>query len=120
MRSLMLRRAIAASLFLSASSFAFLPAHAETTLCTVLSTFPATISSPGVYCLESDPSLSISTGAAITINANNVTLDLNSHRLGALAAGTATQAIGIYALNHTNITIKNGIVRGFAVGIENY
>ena len=44
-------------------------------------------------------------------------LDLNGWKLGGLAAGTGTQADGIFALNRQNMTIKNGIVRGFLSGI---
>jgi hypothetical protein len=46
-----------------------------------------------------------------------VVLDLNGHKLGNLGAGPETTARGIYALNRTNITIKNGTVRGFKFGI---
>ena len=54
--------------------------------------------------------------AAITITANNVTLDLNGWKVGGQAAGTGTQATGI-ASTANNVTIENGIVRGFYVGI---
>jgi hypothetical protein len=54
---------------------------------------------------------------AITITANNVTLDLNGWKLGGAAAGTGTLATGIYS-NGFNVTVKNGIVRGFWVGIH--
>ena len=93
------------------------PALAETTLCTVITALPATISSPGVYCLESDFAYNSIGVPAITITANNVTLDLNAHKIGDLGAGTAVSTSGIYAIAVQNITIKNGIVRGFATGI---
>jgi nitrous oxidase accessory protein NosD len=56
-------------------------------------------------------------GSAITITVNNVTIDLNGYKLGNLAAGTDTQAAGIFANQKKNITIKNGTIRGFLIGI---
>jgi hypothetical protein len=94
-------------------------AYAETTNCTAITTLPYTIATQGVYCLTGNLSTSISAGgaSAITINTNNVVLDLNGFKIGGLAAGTATQAIGINAYQRQNITIKNGTIRGFEVGI---
>ena len=62
-------------------------AHAETINCTNITTLPATISTPGIYCLKQDESTAIESGAAIAITANNVTLDCNGYRLGGLQAG---------------------------------
>jgi len=75
-------------------------------------TFPITINEPGSYVLTSN--LMVTTGNAININADNVTLDLNGH--GIYGPGTGT-GYGISAVNRYNITIKNGIVRGFYFGI---
>ena len=92
-------------------------ALAETTLCTVISALPETITTPGVYCLNSDFAYNSVSVNAITIAANNVTLDLNAHRIGNLAAGTAVSAYGVYAINQQNITVKNGTLRGFAAAV---
>lgn len=105
---------LAAAIFVSAMP---LLATAETTNCTPIQSLPHVISAPGVYCLNSDLTTSISSGNAITINANNVTIDLNGWRLGGGLAGTATQANGIYALDRQNITIRNGTVRGYYAGV---
>ncbi len=59
----------------------------------------------------------MATGNAIEIQTNNVTIDLNGWKLGGLAAGAGTQTNGIYAFQRKNITIKNGIIRGFFRGI---
>jgi len=75
-------------------------------------TFPITINESGSYVLTSN--LTVTTGNAININADNVTLDLNGH--GIYGPGTGT-GYGISAVNCYNITIKNGIVRGFYFGI---
>jgi len=78
-------------------------------------TFPITINESGSYVLTSN--LIVATGNAININADNVTLDLNGH--GIYGPGTGTGK-GISAVNRYNITIKNGIVRGFSFGIYLY
>jgi hypothetical protein len=111
-------------------SFAFLvdvpPAGAQSQTCDHLISAPGpqtagiTISAPGTYCLETDVIMaaSFTTGNAITIAANYVTLDLNGHKVHGAAAGATTQAVGISAVNRRNVTIKNGTVWGFATGIN--
>jgi hypothetical protein len=75
---------------------------------------PVTITQAGSYILTSnlrvlDPNL-----IAIEIAANDVTLNLNGHTIsGPASSGTGR---GIYALNHYNITVRNGRVWGFAWG----
>jgi hypothetical protein len=92
-------------------------ARAETTLCTPLETLPTTITAQGVYCLTSDFDLALAAGTAIIVNANNVVIDLNGHKIGNLSAGTGTFANGIYGFQRQNVTIKNGTIRGFSVGV---
>ena len=93
------------------------PAHAETVNCNPITTLPYTINTQGIYCLTGELSTIMTSGNAITINTNNVVLDLNGFKLGGLGAGPGTQATGIYANQLQNITIKNGTVRGFLYGI---
>ncbi|HET7745919.1 MAG TPA: hypothetical protein VFM29_01380 [Vicinamibacteria bacterium] len=91
-------------------------ARAEIVNCTPVTSLPATISSPGIYCLTGNLSTSSASGIAISITANSVTLDLNGWKLGGLGGGTATLMTGIYSTN-VNITVRNGSVRGFRTGI---
>ena len=93
------------------------PARAETVHCTAITTLPAVITVQGVYCFTGDLATAITSGNAIEIQTNNVVLDLNSFKLGGLAAGPGTLAIGIHASNRQNLTIKNGTIRGFLRGI---
>lgn len=79
---------------------------------------PAVITTQGVWCLRADLSTAITSGVAIQINTNNVTLDCNDFKLGGLAAGPATEARGIYSLQRSNVTITNCNVRGFFYGIH--
>jgi hypothetical protein len=93
--------------------------RAETVNCTPITSLPATINSQGIYCLTGNLSTSQTSGNAITINANNVTLDLNGWKLGGQAAGLSTTANGIYSTGNS-VTIENGTIRGFSSGIAVY
>jgi hypothetical protein len=99
--------------------FAAAPASslAETTDCTVISTLPATLSNPGVYCINQDLVLAGATGTAVTITADSVTLDLNGHALRSKAsANTATTGVGLSG--HKYFTIIDGTIAGFANAID--
>ncbi|HZR71072.1 MAG TPA: NosD domain-containing protein [Burkholderiales bacterium] len=78
------------------------------------------IDAPGIYCLTTDVNMapSFTFGNAVEIEANNVLLDLNGHKIGGQGAGLGTMAIGIRALHRKNVTIKNGTIRGFFTGID--
>ena len=90
----------------------------ETTFCNMfITSVPTTITAQGHYCFNKNLSTAITNGAAITINSDFVVLDLNNFKLGGGGAGLATDAFGIYANNRSNLTIRNGNIRGFAVGI---
>ncbi|HEY0660080.1 MAG TPA: right-handed parallel beta-helix repeat-containing protein [Lysobacter sp.] len=82
-----------------------------------IDTLPATIATQGVWCLRADLGTSMTDGAAITINTNNVTIDCNHFKLGGLAAGAGTAAAGIHAINRLNTTVRNCSIRGFAYGV---
>src|SRR5690606_27324125 len=55
---------------------------------------------------------------AITIDANNVTIDCNSFKIGGLAAGNGSKANGIYTGDRQNATVRNCNIRGFYHGID--
>lgn len=92
-------------------------ARAETQDCTNITAIPATISTQGVYCLKQHVSGALASGAAITINVNNVTLDCNEFKIGNLAAGPSTQAVGVLASGRLNVTVRNCGIRGFRSGV---
>ena len=92
-------------------------ARAETTLCREVTSVPTVISESGVHCFFQDLSSAVTMNSVIRIDANNVTLDCNGHKLGGLAAGAGTEAFGIYAENRKNITIRNCSIRGFHMGV---
>src|SRR5687767_10729805 len=86
------------------------PAHAAESLDTCagfITSVPTVITSQGTWCLDRDLSTSASSGRAIEIMVNNVTIDCNHFKLGNLGAGTTTGAGGIVALERLNVTIRN-------------
>jgi hypothetical protein len=83
-----------------------------------IDTLPATITMQGTWCLRHDLSTEITSGNAITIATNNVTIDCNDFKLGGLAAGAATQTRGIYALHRLNATVRHCNIRGFYQGVQ--
>src|SRR5262245_22430980 len=91
------KSAAAATLVVLALTLGVGRLHAETTQCTVISSLPTTITVQGIYYLTSDFNLSLTSDHAITINTNNVVIDLNGHKIGNLGTGTGTLATGIYA-----------------------
>ena len=91
----------------------------ETTLCNFyVRSVPYTITTQGHYCFDRNLSTAMTSGNAITINADYVVLDLNHFKLGGGAAGEATEAYGVVVLDRRNVVVRNGIVRGFYVGIS--
>lgn len=91
-------------------------ARAETVLCTPIVP-PVTITSSGVYCLMADYALNVRDRAAIQVDANDVVIDFNSHRLGNGQAG-GRQGVGVWAQNRRNISVRNGTIRAFKNGIS--
>jgi hypothetical protein len=102
----------AAGLALTAAAFG-----QDATCDTLITTAPYTISTPGHYCLANAIATTITSGAAITIDANSVVLDLKGYRFAGGSVGVGTGAYGIDVLNRNYVVIRNGDVRGFLAGI---
>lgn len=94
------------------------PASAEVNNCIEINSLPAVISTQGVYCLKKHLSTALSTGAAITVNVNNVTINCNKFKIGNLAAGPSTMASGIRAQGRINVVVAECGIRGFQHGVE--
>lgn len=96
-------------------------AMAEISNCTSITSAPYTISAPGIYCLKSNITFTAMSGNAITVNASNVTLDLNGFQIrgphfgGAIAASNAT---GVYGFGMSNVSIRNGRISGLDIAIQ--
>jgi hypothetical protein len=93
--------------------------HASAQSCTPISVLPYTITQPGTYCLTGNQITVMSSGTAITIAADNVVLDLDGYAIDNLSAGASTTATAILMpQDHFNVTIRNGAVRGFDMGVR--
>lgn len=88
-------------------------AHTAHAACTSITTVPYVITSPGNYCLENDISTSITAGNAITIESNNVVVDLQGYTITG-NDNPDTLATGIFSENQGNIKVRNGQINGFA------
>jgi hypothetical protein len=82
-----------------------------------ITSIPTVISTQGTWCMKQDLTTAMTTGSAVTIAANNITIDCNDYKLGGLAAGTGTIAYGVYAINHVNATVRHCNIRGFKIGL---
>jgi hypothetical protein len=92
-------------------------AAADTSACTVIASLPTVLSTPGKYCLQKDFSTAAASGTLISIQADDVRLDCNGHRLSGLPAGPDTQAVAIGGDNINFATVRNCRIRGFHDGI---
>ena len=86
---------------------------------TPISAVPATITASGSYYLTTN----LTTGgavSAITVLADDVTLDLNGFALqGSNNLASFGVQVGIYpAVTQYNVTIRNGTVRGWGTGVQ--
>ena len=83
-----------------------------------ITSLPAVVTTQGTWCLKKDLSTAMTSGSAIDIQTNNVTIDCNDFKLGGLAAGVATETYGMYADNRHNIVVRHCNIRGFLYGIN--
>ncbi len=79
---------------------------------TPITSVPFTISASGSYYLTKNLT---ATGTAISISADDVTLDLSGFTLTGSGSGTYS---GIYMNGRKNVEIRNGAIRAFAYGIN--
>ena len=81
---------------------------------TKISSLPYTIKSSGFYFVTGDLTLASGASPGITVNADNVTIDLMGFGLNGFgAAGTGA---GIDITGRSNVEIRNGTVRNFGGG----
>jgi hypothetical protein len=77
---------------------------------TIIDSLPFTISQPGSYYLTSNLEFTAASGDAITVNASNVTIDLNGFTLSSTAVVTGS---GIFiGASVTGVAVTNGAIVG--------
>src|SRR5262249_46995510 len=84
---------------------------------TPIATLPYVVRAPGSYRLVATPLLRMAAGAAITIAADDVVLDLQGATL-ANTAGPGNLAFGVFAAGRKNVTVQHGALRGFFTGVS--
>ena len=78
------------------------------------SDLPLTITEPNSYYLVEDVNFTNAASHAITIECNDVTIDLSGYTLKGPDSGTNS---GIYMNSRTNVQVRNGTIRDFYYGI---
>lgn len=97
------------------------PASADAAYGALISKLPAVIKKPGVYRLSRNLSFNRGEGTAISIQADNVTLDLGGRQLtGAFSnqQGGNVRSIAVSGTERRNVTICNGTISGFDIGVK--
>jgi len=115
-----IRRVLALSVLALACAQSASPARAAESYdnCTgFIDSLPATVTTQGVWCLRQHLATSITGGNAVTIAANNVTLDCNDFKIGGLAAGNSSSAVGVRGMDRLNAVVRNCGIRGFLRGV---
>jgi parallel beta-helix repeat protein len=81
---------------------------------TPIDALPFTISAPGSYYLTGDLSIASTSEHGITVDADNVTIDLMGYSVVGPGSGFTH---GIRINGRTNVEVRNGTVREFYIGI---
>ena len=77
-----------------------------------ITSVPLTITQSGSYYLTGNLQITAGDNTAISIQANDVTLDLMGYRLK--GSGGAISEIGVLIDGHSNVEVRNGIIEGFS------
>ena len=86
-------------------------------VCQSIDRLPVAIESPGCFRLSSDLDFADPAGYAITLQANDIILDLAGHRISA-QANAITTSVGIYAQGRKRLQISNGTLENFFYGVR--
>jgi hypothetical protein len=82
-----------------------------------IDSLPYVIQKPGRYVLVRSLRTDMTSGAAITIEADSVVIDLSGFGL-TNTAGPGTEALGVYGLGRRDVTVRNGTMRGFLTAVK--
>ena len=85
--------------------------------CIEFGQIPVRITKAGCYVLETDISVSDPHSDTITIEADDVEIDLKGHEINN-SSGAGTSSSGIYANSVRNLSIKNGQISGYLYAIR--
>jgi nitrous oxidase accessory protein NosD len=92
---------------------------AQSSDCTPIESVPSTISQSGKYCLVQDFVINSASVKAITLAANDITVDCQGHTIRNNATSATGSSEGIYAYGRSNLTVRNCRIQGgFTNGIS--
>jgi hypothetical protein len=103
-------------LLAAAGLFATIAVPAAAAPCESIAAVPFTITHSGSFCLASSLQTGITTGSAIEVSADDVTIDLGGFTLEG-TGGLRTLANGIHSMNRRAVIVRNGTVKGFFIGV---
>jgi hypothetical protein len=92
-------------------------AYGQSGTCTPITTVPTTITTSGVYCLTGHLLYTLTTGTAITVDVNGVVIDFNGYRLLS-SFGPAYPVTAVEVTAEKNVTIRNGAISEFNIGVN--
>lgn len=102
------------ALMLPAQAFA---AESQDSCKGFITALPTTISTSGTWCVKGNLSTSMASGNAITVTANDVTIDCNGAVLDNTIVGSGTKRVAIRASTVSGVTVRHCGIRGFQFGI---
>jgi len=88
---------------------------AQGVVATPITSVPFVISTSGNYYLPANLSFAGFSGAAITITASQVVLDLNGRTIS--SSQSSAVDFGVYVVNQVDVTIQNGDIDNFYYGV---
>ena len=83
-----------------------------------ITALPATITTQGTWCLNKHLGTGITSGAALTVDAHNVTIDCNDFRIASQNKTAGNRASGIVSSSRHNTTVRNCLVQDYHWGIK--
>jgi hypothetical protein len=120
-------RAFAAALALPARALGLalaprpaLAAHGFDACTGEIDTVPFTIAASGTWCLKKDLTTTNAFGAAITVDANDVTVACNGFSVKNTAVGSPNNSNGVLVVDRMHVTVRDCRFDGFDIGVNIY
>jgi parallel beta-helix repeat protein len=83
----------------------------------MITVLPTVISTAGTWCVATDIGVTMSSGGAIAINADNVVLDCSGHTIDNDTAAASSQAVGVATTDRHNVVVRRCRFDGFYRGV---
>ncbi len=110
-----MKKALRSIAFVSLFAALLIPATAFAKGPIAIKNLPYTISVPGNYTLAGNLTYTANLAHAITISANNVTLDMGGYSI--TGPGAATASFNGVTINGDGVEVRNGYISGFSSGL---